>query len=267
MGNITLIDELLARSLITKVDDIWANKIGIPYLSNEIYWRSYYAAFEYKGIWIYFAYETEQDRQEITAMVYENFIKDQYKSFDVKDKIVIDIGAAVGDSAIYFALHDAKHVYAFEPYSSSYKKLKQNVILNKLQKKITVINQALAAKPGTMRIAIKEAMGGSKLEESKDGKIIKITTLSEIVERFKIKEAVLKLDAEGAEYDIIMNSIWTSEVEALLRFKEIMLEYHFGYIDIKQRLERIGFRTSHTIPRMVFYDPKMRLGLLKASKL
>ena len=43
------------------------------------------------------------------------FIKDVYNFLPVKDKIVIDIGASIGDSSIYFASCGAKKVIALEP--------------------------------------------------------------------------------------------------------------------------------------------------------
>jgi len=39
-----------------------------------------------------------------------------YVRFDVKGKRVLDVGAAVGETAVYFALRGAREVVAFEPY-------------------------------------------------------------------------------------------------------------------------------------------------------
>jgi len=53
----------------------------------------------------------------------------------------VDVGAASGDTAIYFALNGAKHVYAFEPYPYSYNIAKENIKLNHLEDKITMLNE------------------------------------------------------------------------------------------------------------------------------
>nr|WP_016732730.1 FkbM family methyltransferase [Sulfolobus islandicus] len=44
------------------------------------------------------------------------FAFNNYNFLNVKDKIVVDIGASIGDTAIYFALQGAKKVIAFEPF-------------------------------------------------------------------------------------------------------------------------------------------------------
>ncbi|WP_048054006.1 FkbM family methyltransferase [Thermoplasma volcanium] len=56
---------------------------------------------------------------------------------------VLDIGANIGDSAIYFALKGAAHVYAFEVVPSTSEICKENVRLNNLDGKITVFNYGL----------------------------------------------------------------------------------------------------------------------------
>ncbi|MEM3256177.1 MAG: FkbM family methyltransferase, partial [Thermoplasmatales archaeon] len=46
----------------------------------------------------------------------ETFITEIYSYLKVKDKIVIDIGAFIGDTAIYFAIKGARKVISLEPY-------------------------------------------------------------------------------------------------------------------------------------------------------
>ena len=107
----------------------------------------------------------------------------QYKWLNVKGKNVIDIGANIGDSAIYFALKGAKHVYAFEPYLYSCYIANKNARLNGLQDKITIVNQGCG---GGEKTTIKidssyENFGGTDLKAFKSGKEMKVTTLSEII--------------------------------------------------------------------------------------
>lgn len=262
-GNITIFDEFLARSLITKFGDLQADKIGIPKLSKSMkLMDNGTVAYNYNGKQVYFTCQNAAGLQEITAITYENFEKEQYKHLDVKNKIVIDIGANIGDTAIYFALRGAKHVYAFEPYPYTYNKAANNIKLNGLEKRITILNEGLGAKADTVRLNKGIAKGGTKLKESSTGKPIKITTIAEVLERFDIKAAQMKIDCEGYEYEILLNA----RTEDLLHFGQISIEYHYGYINLKRKLESIGFKTEHTIPRVVFYDKQMRLGLLIATR-
>ena len=74
------------------------------------------------------------------GLIDEQFIKQAYRWLNVKEKYVIDIGANIGDTATYFALKGARHVYAFEPYPYSYNLAKKHINLNKLNNKISSFN-------------------------------------------------------------------------------------------------------------------------------
>jgi FkbM family methyltransferase len=75
-----------------------------------------------------------------------------YKSLSVKDRVVVDVGAFVGDSAIYFALRGARKVIAIEPRTGAYKEMLENIRLNKLEDVIVPINAGLASRHGRIRI-------------------------------------------------------------------------------------------------------------------
>ena len=68
------------------------------------------------------------------------FLKEIYKFLNVKNKIVIDIGANIADSAIYFVLNGAKQVIALEPFSYSYKYAVENIKINNMEDKILMFN-------------------------------------------------------------------------------------------------------------------------------
>ncbi len=68
------------------------------------------------------------------SVVRENFIENQYEWLDAKNKVVVDIGANIGDTAIYFSkIKKARKVIAFEPYPYSYKLAEENIKINKLK--------------------------------------------------------------------------------------------------------------------------------------
>jgi len=75
-----------------------------------------------------------------------------------------------------------------------------------------------------------------------------------------MEPAVLKIDCEGCEYEVILNSSKTT----LRKFSHILVEYHYGYKNIKKKLEKCGFQVSVTEPRYTL-DTKMHIGLLNAK--
>ena len=102
--------------------------------------------FKFKNKIVRLVYDTDKQMNNTLGAIKDQFIGEQYKWLKVKGKIVIDIGANIGDSAIYFALKGARQVHAFEPYPYSYNIANKNIRLNDLQDKINLINQGCGGK-------------------------------------------------------------------------------------------------------------------------
>ena len=134
----------------------------------------------------------------------DQFLDEQYKYLNVKDKTVVDIGANIGDSAMYFALCGAIKVYAFEPFPYIYNLSKKNIKINNLTEKILLINKAVGV-PSKLKINEDYiSAGGSTLKDFKKGKEIEVISLKNIIDKYNIpKHSSLKIDCEGSEYDII----------------------------------------------------------------
>ena len=60
---------------------------------------------------------------------------------------VIDVGANVGDSALYFILHGARKVIAVEPLPNVAKCAEENLRLNDVADKMKIVNAALGGEP------------------------------------------------------------------------------------------------------------------------
>ncbi|TSA45664.1 FkbM family methyltransferase [bacterium] len=198
-----------------------------------------------------------------------------YKIFSdvskIHDSVVVDIGACSGDSPLWFAMNGAKKVYAFEPLTSYFNLCRRNIILNKLENICEAIHAAVGGKTDNDFFSVESSrqilgMGvGINGDCEKD---VPVITLGDIVKRFGIKEgAFLKMDCEGYEYDVISNS----STDTLKIFKNIMMEYHYGYEKLESKLKEAGFSVKHTAPEHV-YQPnggegfkEMRVGYIFAS--
>jgi FkbM family methyltransferase len=244
-------------------ENFWKSEDSLAFLPRNIKFnkKKKQMIFKYKNYLI-------RLRFPAVASYIEEFIKEQYKWLNVKGKEVVDVGANIGDSAIYFAVNGAKHVYAFEPYPFSYKIAVKNIKLNKLEKKVSLLNEAIGRENKTIYIDENyENTGEDDLKEFKKGKKIRVTTLEEVVKRFKLKDAILKMDCEGCEY----NSILNTPNEVLRNFEQIMLEYHYGYLNLKKKLEEAGFKVKVSLPIYGFskraQNPHMLGGYLYAQRL
>ncbi len=220
------------------------------------------------GRYINFYYKKEEQLLGAISAIKSTFLKNEYGWLEVNNKVVLDIGAHIGDTGIYFALKDAYHVYCFEPYPYSYRLAKRNIGLNNLKEKITVYNEACGGRNGNIILDPKySSTGGSNLKNFERGTRIKIETLDNIVKKLELRDAVLKLDCEGYEYGIILKS----KNKTLRSFESIILEYHYGYLNLQKRLRAAGFKVWHNGPRKSIncYAKRFKMtnGLMFAERL
>lgn len=82
------------------------------------------------------------------------FVLGDYKFYDLnKNDIVIDVGASIADSSLYFFAKEGYKVISFEPVPEVFKIGQENLKLNpSYSKKINYINKAVTNKEGKVRI-------------------------------------------------------------------------------------------------------------------
>jgi FkbM family methyltransferase len=191
------------------------------------------------------------------------FLAKQYDSLPVNGKIVVDVGANIADSSIYFALKGAQKVVALEPFPKNYEAAKKNIELNNFADKISLTLAACSSSSGSVMIdPDKQSDITSQIRESSaSGFKVPTMTLEDIIKAHSIDSAILKMDCEGCEYDTILQS----SKDALQKFTHIQLEYHYGYKNLKQKLEASGFKVSITEPKYTA-NQKMYVGWLWAQR-
>lgn len=173
--------------------------------------------------------------------VAEAFVTKHYAMIDVKGRDVVDIGAYVGDGALYYAMEGgARKVYAVEPVMSLYRIAKRNAKLNGLSKKVEVLRFAVSGE-GHGKITINDGFGFSE-------KGVPSISLDALAKRCNISHGALKVDCEGCEYGIFRHA----SSETLRRFDVINIEYHHGYRDLVERLKKEGYTVTYTKPMRSF---------------
>lgn len=184
----------------------------------------------------------------------------------LQSNIIIDIGANIGDSAIYFAISGAKEVIALEPYKYNYIMGLENIKLNKLESNIKLLNGAYGL-DGEVEIQDKISNISTTLEAYNGGVKIPVLSLETIIDRFNLinlDNLSIKMDCEGCEYNIIHE-----HNETLKKFEKIIVEYHNGYKDLLQKLENCNF-TVQNIPLNLKQKKQQRercaIGYLYASR-
>jgi len=159
--------------------------------------------------------------------VSKKMLKEFLKDFDInKNDVVLDIGAHIGIFSI-FAAKKAKNgkIYSFEPLKNNYILLKKNLKINGI-KNVIPINKAVSNKTSKKMINISNSNTGSSsfvLDEHSGSIIVQTTSLQKIISDHKLtKINFLKMDVEGAEYEILSNC--TKNV--LKKIDKISMEVH-----------------------------------------
>src|ERR687895_780181 len=111
------------------------------------------------------------------------FVQNVYHSFPIKGKIVIDVGANIADSCIYFVSHGAKRIIGIEPLIENYELAEQNVKLNNFSNRIAIVLAGCGARSGCITIDDEKRNGiGWHLSNSSDrGNTIPLLTLEQIL--------------------------------------------------------------------------------------
>jgi len=190
---------------------------------------------------------------EMPRCLYQTYYARFYDRFlpgGVEDKTIIDIGAYIGDTAIYFALLGAKQVIAFEPYPRLYRILLENVKLNNLCDHVEAKNVAVWGGFGEMKLrmplgaySIYKSAGASILS---DGQIIADVPIIPLEEALHDSEVdVVKMNCEGCEFPAIMSADKRTLKKVNTFIIQIHEEYKVRSFKMMTKLREAGFKVIH----------------------
>ncbi len=136
--------------------------------------------------------------------------------------IIVDIGAFIGDFDLYCkTLYSESTIFAFEPNPSNFKMLNLNIKSNNI-KNIFLINQAVSNKTGMCKLYFQESnQNEGNIYEGTNFVDVKQTNLEIFCKKYKLEAIdILKLDCEGAEFDIL------SSLPKNVSINNLVIEYH-----------------------------------------
>ncbi len=189
------------------------------------------------------------------------FIREDYKWLKPSNHVIIDIGANIGDTPIYFISKGAKKVIALEPFPYSYRLAKENISNNGYNEKTVLLNAGYG-KDSEINVEDKLTGTGDELTPSKEGGIkIRIFSLKTLLDTYNIDSTLLKMDCNGCEYNLL-----NEDNETLRRFERMQIEYHYGYEKFKSKFEKAGFKVKYTEPNLGANNKNMHLGYIYAIR-
>lgn len=166
-------------------------------------------------------------KDELVNLFKEVYQQGVYEEVNAEGtKVVVDLGAHIGDTAYYFS-KVAEKIYAVEPNQEVFECLRRNVRDLKMEK-VVPINKAVAARTGKSRLYCteKNEVGASMIPFTADKKGFDIETISmeDLFNEYKIEYAdLVKMDIEGAEYEVIESE---SFAKVAHRIGRMIIEIH-----------------------------------------
>jgi tRNA G37 N-methylase Trm5 len=139
-----------------------------------------------------------------------------YGKPNLENRVVIDVGASIGDTTLFFCKCGAK-VYGYEISKARYDIAIENVRLNNLQDKVILFNDAATAK-----------------------------NVNDLIEKEGLDGVFLKVDCEGCEYELLPKI-------NLTRINDIIMEYHGTPNLLLDIMKKEGFKTRLNRKEITIY--------------
>jgi FkbM family methyltransferase len=203
----------------------------------------------------------EKDCFRVIVEENEKLIQD----FEMVGRTVIDIGANVGIFSCFCAYLGAKEVIAVEPVKASFMEMCKNMLQFGNTGVFLPVQRAVTDKDGEdIFISYDPDVSVNSNIFENSGELVNSISLNSLLKLTTANNIYLKIDCEGAEYDIILNA----SKEDMQRFNEISIEIHSdmhpkykGYELIYNKLVEFGFHrvdTKHIGMWYRGYDNSMR---------
>jgi len=187
------------------------------------------------------------------GIFYEIFVERTYE-FDIPGPfLVLDVGANIGISALFFTRYYEAEVRAFELVPSTAQMAERNIGLNpELASRIALEPYGICKADAEFELAVEPTMRSSNsmyglVSKCSQKESVRVrdaaAVLQESLDRLGGRKLVLKLDAEGAEYEIVAR---LAEAALLDKIDVLFLEWHEregkNPEELRQLLRQAGFR-------------------------
>lgn len=177
-----------------------------------------------------------------------------FGSAKVEGGVVVDIGAYIGETALFFLSRGARRVHAFEPVAKHYAYLVDNLSLNNVLDRVVAYNKGVWHQPGRLRVPYCGAETG--LPDCERGDSVEyiemdVDTLDSVLGQVYSEENALnlvKMDCEGCEAVLLHASEETVKLA-----EQYLVEVHGRPSPIVERMLRLGYLANRVYETPAFY--------------
>lgn len=136
-----------------------------------------------------------------SGVPYEVELLERMSVYLSADAVVLDVGANIGNHAVFWALINGAKVIAVEPNPEALSYLRANISLNHLADSIDVCATAAGSDVGTADVCERTTGNLGRTILSYGSGPLPVTTVDRIVGSTKI--SLIKIDVEGAEASVL----------------------------------------------------------------
>ncbi len=162
-------------------------------------------------------------------------------------ELFVDVGANMGSYTVLAGAAVGARVIALEPHPTNFARLKRNIEVNGIESRVTAVNAAAGATPGTLRFSGESKTTSHLLgphEEDNLAISVPVTTLDELLGNEN--PTIIKIDVEGYEGAVLSGANATLQKSSL---RAVIAElngrgarYGFNEPAIRTLLADAGFR-------------------------
>jgi len=202
-------------------------------------------------------------------LFYEIFARKAYRQFVFPPAkgVMVDIGANIGMVDLDFiSSSNQLTIHAYEPNPTTYRTLVRNIAENNFSQRVITFREAVGRKKCNTKLWINvpsilsttnsqnPCVGRESDFPDARREDVPMIGLDDVVNRIESGEvALLKIDAEGAEADILEGA----QPSTLNRVRQVVLEYHLSAsLDMLERCTKVlksaGFICVTRLPNMLY---------------
>lgn len=167
-------------------------------------------------------------------------------------KTILDLGANIGAFAVWVCDQaPSAKIVSVEPFPSTYLRLVEHIELNRLESRVTCLQAAVSSVDGVVKFDATEGKRSyCRTILTDDSAAVSIEVPSLRLQKLLDQCAFdtvdcLKMDVEGAEYDILLSA----DQQTLSRIRCLTMEYHDSEKakTLWRHLTDCGFRRTHFV--------------------
>jgi FkbM family methyltransferase len=177
--------------------------------------------------------------QQLYHGLQEVLVDEIYKVNLASNARIIDCGANIGLSVLYLkSICPSAHITAFEPDRHNFELLTKNCIVNNL-KQVDLVEAAVWKENTQLKFIAQGGMDSKISEGAEEGILVKAYSL---IDYLQDPVDFLKLDIEGAEFEVLKNI-----EEYMDKIATLFIEYHGSFsqtnelIAILDMVQKAGF--------------------------